>query len=312
MRTPFIIIAVMVFIIGSAFVIRFVFDKKPLDEKITLAKSENLDTDKKDKNKQESKSTDKPGVNLVNQWNVPEILKEISAIDYIDAKRFACVQDELGKIFIYNVESEKIEKEIPFGSAGDYEGLALDGETAYVLRADGQIFEVRSYKSAKTVVNQYKTHLTEKHDTEGLAFDKANNRLLVSIKGDEPHTDAYKGIYAFDLSTKKMSKEPIVKIDLNDDMFAAISSGKDKKKKKAPINPSELAIHPASGEIYVLDGRQPKLLVMDKSGKLLSLVALEDSAFSQPEGMAFSPDGKLFISNEGTKKSGNILEIQVP
>jgi len=308
MRTPIIIIAVMVLIVGSAFVIRFVFDKKPLDEKITLSKSESSDDDKKDKKQNDEKSA--KSVNLINQWNVPEILKEISAIDYIDESRFACVQDELGKIFIFNTETEKIEKEIPFAPAGDYEGLALNGETAYVLRADGRIFEVANFNSEKPEVKEYKTHLTQKQDTEGLALDKSNNRLLISIKGEEPGTDAYKGIYAFDLSTKKMAKEPVFKIDLENDLFAETKSGK--KKKGSVMDPSELAINPETGEIYVIDGGKPKLLIMDQSGKMLSLFELKDPAFSQPEGMSFSPEGKLFISNEGSKKKGNILEIEVP
>jgi len=310
MRTPIIIIAVMIFIVGSAFVIRFVFDKKPLDEKITLTKSENKEDDETKNNGQiNKKNSDEQAVVLVNKWNVPEILKEISAIEYIDDKRFACVQDELGKIFIFNVETEKIEKEIPFASTGDYEGLALVGETAWVLRADGRLIEVSKFNSKKPVVREYKTHLTSKQDTEGLTLDKANSRLLISIKGKEPETDAYKGIYAFDLESKKMAKEPVIKIDLANDIFDSKKSGK--KKKDAAINPSEIVVNPKTGDIYVTDGRNPHLLIMDKSGEILSLLKLEDPAFSQPEGMSFSPDGKLFISNEGTKKAGNILEVKI-
>ena len=313
MRTPIIIISIIVLLLSTAFVVRFVLDKNPLEPKATLKKNESK--------KNESKKSDSPagepekfGVTIVNRWDVPEILKEISGHEYIGDQRFACVQDELGKIFIYNTSTEKIEKEIPFASAGDYEGLALNGTTAYVLRADGQIFEVGNYNSGKPEVKQHKTHLTQKQDTEGMAFDKANNRLLISVKGKEPESDDYKGIYAFDLTSKEMKREPVFKIDLLNDLFASSNSGKSKKvkkKKSGALNPSEIAIHPTSGEIYITDGSDPRLLIMDKKGVITSLIKLEDSAFSQPEGISFSPTGKLYISNEGTKKAGNILEVSL-
>ncbi len=32
--------------------------------------------------------------------------------------------------------------EIPFGPSGDYEGIAINGTTAYVLRSDGVILKL--------------------------------------------------------------------------------------------------------------------------------------------------------------------------
>ena len=315
MRTPIIIISIIVILLSTAFVVRFVLDKNPLEPKTTLKKNESKNNSSQtDKPNNEVDEPSKLNVTIVNRWDVPEILKEISGHEYIDDQRFACVQDEVGKIFIYNTSTGKIEKEIPFAGSGDYEGLALNGTTAYVLRADGQIFEIDYYNSGKPVIKQHKTHLTEKQDTEGMSFDKANNRLLIYLKGKEPQSDDYKGIYAFDLTSKQMKREPVFKIDLLNDLFATSNSEKSKKgkkKKSGGINPSEIAIHPSTGEIYITDGRDPRLLIMDKTGVITTLIKLEDSAFSQPECISFSPTGQLFISNEGTKKAGNILEVNL-
>src|SRR5690606_33254397 len=121
---------------------------------------------------------------------------------------FACVQDELGTIYIYNTSSEKIEKEIPFSGAGDFEGLTIVGETAYVLRADGNLFQVKNYTAAKPVVIEYNLALTAKQDPEGLTYDSKNNRLLIAIKGSEPDSEDYKGIYSFNLKTNTMDRVP--------------------------------------------------------------------------------------------------------
>src|SRR5688572_31418262 len=49
------------------------------------------------------------GIKILKRWDMPEVLKEISGIAYMDAKHFACIQDEIGIIYIYNTETRKIE-----------------------------------------------------------------------------------------------------------------------------------------------------------------------------------------------------------
>lgn len=247
-------------------------------------------------------------ITIIKKWNMPKELTEISGLSYKDEKQFACVQDELGKIFIYNTSTSSVEKEILFGAAGDYEELAVVDKTIWVLRADGKLFEVSNLDAAKPTVKEYSTHLTIKQDSEGLCYDKKNHRLLVAIKGAEPGTEDYKGIYAFDIASKTMAKQPVYKIDLLDKVFGNNGSG---KKKKGSINPSGIAIHPVTGDIYIIDGRHPQLLVIDASGKIKKLYQLSAKDFSQPEGIAFNSAGDLFIANEGTNQPGNILQVKI-
>jgi len=248
------------------------------------------------------------GINVIKKWEMPKDLTEISGLSYIDDKRFACVQDELGKIFIYNIASSTVEKEIPFGAVGDYEGLAVVGETVWVLRSDGKLFEVNNMNAANPAVKEYSTGLTIKQDSEGLCYDKKNNRLLIAIKGVEPDTEDYKGIYAFDLASKKMDQQPVFKIDLLNKVFGSNGSG---KKKKGSMNPSGIAIHPINGDMYITDGRDPKLLITDAAGTIKKLYSLNTNEFAQPEGITFNSAGDLFISNEGTKQPGNILKVKI-
>ena len=246
-------------------------------------------------------------IRVRNKWQMPPELLEISGLSYIDAARFACVQDELGKIFIYNIRTSVIEKEIPFAAPGDYEGLAVVGESAWVLRADGTLFEVANFNS-KPEVKKINTHLTAQQNAEGLCYDKNNNRLLVAIKDEEPGNPDYKGIYSFDLGDRKMPEAPVFKIDMKDKIF--LHAGKTRKKDQV-IKPSAIAIHPATGDIYVTDGPKAKLLVMNKSGRVEKLYQLNNRDFGQPEGITFSPGGELFISNEGSKSPGSIVSVEI-
>ncbi|MFD2164610.1 SdiA-regulated domain-containing protein [Paradesertivirga mongoliensis] len=300
MRTAIYIVVFIILSIGIAFTIR-----STDIEKVVIDRNDKKE--KKDKkNKEEPAGS--PDIQVLNKYDVPSVLKEISALVYLDKNRFACVQDELGKIFIYNSDTQKLEKEIPFAASGDYEGLAIVDQTAYVLRADGQIFELKNYLDEKPSARIHKTHLTSMHNTEGLCYDSKNNRLLIAIKDTEPQNKQYKGIYGFSLSSMKMEKEPVYKIDLNSAVLEPFKS----KKQGSQMQPSAIAIHPKTGDLYITDGAKPKLLIMDQQGAIKTVKILSSKEFNQPEGISFSPEGRLFISNEGSKQPGNIVEVKYP
>ncbi|SKB45140.1 SdiA-regulated domain-containing protein [Daejeonella lutea] len=301
MRTAIFIIAFIVLAIGIAFTIRFTNVEDIVENK--KGKKEK----KKDKDKDDNMTAGSSDVQIITKHDLPEVLKEISAVVYLDKDRFACVQDELGTIFIYNTSTKKIENEIEFGAAGDYEGLAVVGKNAYVLRADGVVFEVKGYSASGSTTVQHKTHLTVKQDTEGLCYDNKNNRLLIAIKGPDPAGTNYKGIYSMSLSDFKMDKTPAYKINLGDPALASFKA----KKQGSQMQPSGIAIHPSTGDLYITEGTKPKLLILDNKSVIKSVRDLNSKDFNQPEGISFSPDGELYISNEGNKAPGNILRVDI-
>lgn len=263
---------------------------------------------KKKKSKKEEVTTGS-NVEVINKWNMPGVLQEVSGIAYLGPNRFACVQDESGIVFIYNTATKAIENEVDFASSGDYEGIAIAGKAAYVARSDGKLFEIPDLLGNPSLpVKTYSTSLTAEQNVEGLCYDKKQNRLLLAIKGSELHSLDYKGIYAFDLDSKKLNNEPVYRINLRDPVFADLKA----KKENALMQPSEINMHPVTGDIYVTEATKPKLLIMDNTGKIKTLLTLSSDEFSQPEGISFSPAGDLFISNEGKKSAGNILQVRIP
>ncbi len=48
------------------------------------------------------------------EWTMPKELKEISANVFVDDIRMACIQDNDGIIYIYNLQTENIDEQIPF------------------------------------------------------------------------------------------------------------------------------------------------------------------------------------------------------
>ncbi len=56
---------------------------------------------------------------------LPENLKEISGLSFYKENQLACVNDEKGNVFIYDLQKENIVEKIEIGKKGDYEGIEV-------------------------------------------------------------------------------------------------------------------------------------------------------------------------------------------
>ncbi|MDP5078306.1 MAG: hypothetical protein NWQ19_09435, partial [Nonlabens sp.] len=199
---------------------------------------------------------------IINKWEMPSDLLEISGVAWLSKDEIACVQDEDGFIFIYNLKTKKIVEHIQFGESGDYEAIAVNGKDAYVLRSDGTIFEVSRFRESELKTTYFKSVFGTKNNMESLTMDIDNNRLVTITKDRDPYSDDYKGLYQIPLATKKTDIKPILKINMMDGAL------EDYQQKKSYRNfyPSDVAVHPISGDYYILEGRSPRLIIMDKTG----------------------------------------------
>lgn len=256
------------------------------------------------KNSVQSQTADSP-ITVEQTWKLPGVLKEISAIDYLKGDKVAAVQDEKGSIYIYNLQTSKIVGETEFAPKGDFEGIAISGEDAYVLRADGTVFFIKDFLGKAEVI-QIDTDFSTEQDTEGLMFDKKNNRLLISVKEKDPNSNTFKGIYALDLNTGELDPEPIYKIKLNDPVFKKIKE----KDQEDVFRPSEIAINPETGEVLILSANPRYLLILTSDGAAKRLMPLNEDLFKQPEGLTLDQNGNIYISNEGSPATIHRISIK--
>lgn len=247
------------------------------------------------------------GVSIVNRWELPEALDEISGVAWLENNTVACIQDEDGIIFLYDLEQNEIIKQIPFGPSGDYEGIAVNGEDAYVMRSDGKVFEVARFReSEKPITTSFQTGFTAKNNMETIAMDPTSNSLVVAPK-DRDRGDNFKGLYKIALDSKQTASVPTVKINLKDTKFKQYLH----KKVYRTFSPSDVAIHPETGDFYVLEGTNPKLVILKPDGAIAKVIRLDKGDFPQPEGITFSPEGALYISNEAGSGRATILEVNL-
>jgi len=260
------------------------------------------------------------------RYTMPKSLEEISGISWFGKGKLACVQDEKGMIYIYNLEKEKVTSKVEFGKDGDYEDISVVKNTVYVLKSNGLIFRVKNFNKKDQKVKKYNTQLDKKNDAEGMAYDPSMDRLLIACKGSPSidKEDPYKGfraVYPFDLESNKLLEEPAYLMDLrkidsykDQSIFTKFSTKLAKKlglmDQYASFRPSGIAIHPQMDEIYILSSVGKLLIVLNREGFILGIQGLDANLFRQPEGICFSPGGDLFISNEGKGGKGYILKFK--
>ena len=121
-----------------------------------------------------------------------------------------------------------------------------------------------------------------------------------------------KEIYSFNIVTGKLSKKPDYKIridELERFMNKARIDVPVTMKENSFFEPSEIAVHPVTNDLFVLSSVGKMIVVLDRSGKIKDVALLDPNIAAHPEGMTFSNDGTLFISSEGNGRKKVILEF---
>lgn len=256
--------------------------------------------------------------------NLPKVLREVSGLTDINASTFACVQDEKGVLFIYDMLQNNIVDKHMFHADGDYEGITYANGLMYVLRSDGKLFEIANYNNDKRRITTYNTNIPA-IDNEGLCYDAQQNRLLIACKskaGKGPKFKDKRHIYAFNLATKKLEDKPAFIIDVNDaKAFAQLHNlpiprkkGKKKNKKDGKpiikIKTSAIAVHPINGNLYLLSAADYLFFVFSPQGKILHMEPLNPTTFNKAEGITFMPNGDMCITNEGEDHKPTLLTFK--
>ncbi len=250
---------------------------------------------------------------------LPDTLREISGLTVIDSTTAACIQDENGILFIYDFSANRIVRQYTFHIDGDYEGIARRGKTIFILRSDGVIFEIPDYEKPGSL-NTFVTGIPAANN-EGLCPDTANNRLLIACKskaGKGPENKNMRPVYAFDLSTHRLSAEPVFNFDLEKILLFAQKNGialPVKKKKNGQevtgvkFRTSAIAIHPLTGKIFLLSAVDHLLFIFDTDGTILHIELLDPGIYNKAEGISFLENGDMLITNEGKDKKPTLLRL---
>ena len=255
-------------------------------------------------------------------YKLPSALYEISGIAIYKDNLIACIQDEKGIVYLYDLDKEEVTEKVKFGKDGDYEGIAVAGETIHVLKSNGNIYRIKKPEKKDPKVKKITTPLSIANNCEGLGYDKVSNSLLIACKGTSSYKNhkfdkKSKAIYALNLDSLEFNRYPAYLIDVNlilesteldpylrvsNKIMQHLYSGGS-----IVFQPSGVAVHPISNHIYILASVGKLLVVLDRDGRILEIRPLNKNIFRQPEGISFDANGDLYISNEGKGGKGTIF-----
>lgn len=246
------------------------------------------------------------------QWKLPPALVEVSGNTWIDKDHLILIEDNSANLYYVKIDDSKatLEKTIPFGDNKigkfDIEDVTYLNGTVYALWSHGDLFKIMDWNS-NPEVEKIKTGLKRGNNTEGLCYDPVTKMLLIACKDEPGIPDAKKStkaVYEFDLTNNKLIEKPFLLIDKKD--FESVAG------EEISFNPSAIAVHPVTHDIYLLTTRDNKgMAVFTYNGILKSYQSIDKDQMPQPEGICFSPEGILYISSEGKMgESGNLFEFR--
>jgi hypothetical protein len=180
-----------------------------------------------------------------------------------------------------------------FGASNDYEDLVKIDTTIFVLVSNGTIMAVPMNVKDSSSTIEYPFWSKDKNDFETLYYDPAVNGLIMLCKSCEADKGKkVRSAYRFDLSKRMFDSAAFYSISIKavEDVL---------KDSDAEFKPSAAAIHPIEKQLYILSSSGQLMVIADTKGKVITAFRLHPDRNPQAEGIAFAPNGTMFISNEG-------------
>ena len=233
-------------------------------------------------------------------FTLADELHEVSGIvPTMDGTALLAIADEHGELYYLDHEG-KIKGKKPFHKGGDYEDLAVVDTGVFILKSNGNLYHIHNYSADSLTYTTYKPDFKDGLEFESLTADTLNNRLLLLVKDGEGRKGKAP-VYGFDLNTMSYFKDAVVLLDPKA-APKVIVKGKN-------LRASGMAIHPLTGDWYVISSISRLLLVSDPNGDGLTSKKLSKKMYPQPEGICFLADGTMIMTTEGISKSAKLFRF---
>jgi hypothetical protein len=227
------------------------------------------------------------------QWWLPDFVNEASGIAVMTEQSILLHDDEFAVIYHVSLIDHTIE---PFGWLGspeferDFEGIALNGETLYLVTSDGMIYKAAVDLNARSQTldfTVFDTGLESICELEGLHF--LSGKLLLPCK--VPIEESYKNklvVFEFDVITHKIQKHLVI----SNERFGTLGA----------LQPT--AIDVTSHHYYIISKNH--LLKIDRGLSSIDIFSLPKFRHFQPEGIGLLDDGSIVIADDFRKGIGRL------
>ena len=243
-------------------------------------------------------------LNKPRKMELGKVLNEISGLVFNEEdSSLIAISDSKEKVF--GIELKKLKLKDLTGKVvsanSDLEDVTKVNNTLYLLSSTGKIIAVPNGAQDTASVTGYEIGLDGKNDFETIYYDPTAQGLVMICKSCSFEKGKHlRTAFRFDLGTKKFDSTAFFTISKVD--VEAILKDKDIK-----FDPSAAAINPVSKRLFILSSAGNLLIITDTRGKVVEAYKLNPDKFPQAEGIAFAPNGDMYISNEGKFGKATLL-----
>jgi uncharacterized protein YjiK len=236
---------------------------------------------------------------------LPQELDEISGIAYYakDTSLFAII-DEGGDIYKFPLKDPKKLRKWKFDKKRDYEDIVLQDSTFYILESNGDLNKL-SFRNNQFMNERFEIGKVSagENEFESLYASPDSSYLVIMCKDCPEDSKKTLSTYAYHYGDSANQFQKHIVYD--------ISTLHQKLGIEKRLHPSAAAINPITRDIYIVSSIQKILLVLNSKGEFKTFYKLNPGIYKQPEGIAFTPNGDLIISNEFAEDGfANLLLIK--
>lgn len=231
-------------------------------------------------------------------------LNEVSGICYNeDDSTLLAVSDSKERVFQMNVKTKKLrdytDKIVDPDS--DLEDLVKVDTAIFLLSSKGMLIEIKAGRTDSTGMKTYDLGLPGTNDFETVYYDPTAKGLVLLCKTcAHEKGQGIRTAYRFDLAKRAFDSTAFFTI--SKDAVRALIKNSDAK-----FDPSAAAISPVNKRLYILSSAGNLLVITDTRGKVAEAYTLNPDDFPQAEGIAFAPNGTMYITNEGKNGKPTLL-----
>ena len=229
------------------------------------------------------------------RFDLPGRLDEISGLAFTPDGRLFGHDDERGRVHEIDPGTGEVGKRFDLGeemARGDFEGIAIAGERFFLISSRGLLYEFREAGDRESApYRRTDTGVGASCEVEGLDYDPTDDALLIACKVASPD----RGTIVVHRVPLDPTRTRIPSLMIPREQLSGLGLGEE-------FHASAIAVDP-TGTFVLIAARQESLIEVDRDGRVVSGLSLSNNRHPQAEGLAFGPDGTLYIADE--RNGGN-------
>jgi hypothetical protein len=245
---------------------------------------------------------------LVNPSSIssfPMGVASFSDVTMLDSTHLVGIEPINGSVFLIDLNSNSISRQLSLGAEFQFVDISRMDSTLILLDSESKVHFLLPPYDSTSYVSRNETK--ENFITSGICFHQSTKRLFLLSEVQETgegQTSCF--LYSFNLNKRQLKEEPLFEINSSAIETFALNNNLPLPKNKVSFcgdslegltfNPSAIAIHPKTNEIYVLSSDDRSLVVYNQFGEVVNFTTLNAKLFSKPTGMTFQDNGDLLIT----------------